>query len=154
MIWFIVNMIVLMGCTICYLDNEFFAWCKSMFLYERVRFVVLFMTILTDNNRFFVVKCRYKDQVGSCGPWARHVIFRSVADHVHEVQSFAVRSCVISEVISGSLFSEITQTLRGWPLYRQTRLRTKLEILSPCANAHYASATASACKTSQFKAFL
>jgi hypothetical protein len=149
MIWFIVNMIVLMGCTICYLDNEFFAWCKSMFLYEKVRFDVLFMTILTDNNRFFVVKCRYKEHLALTSHVLGTSSFAPLQITCMRFKVLPVRSCVISEVISGSLFCEITQTLRGvgpcidkpgcgqnWKFYRHVLTHITLPLTRPLAKLH------------------
>ena len=44
------------------------------------------MTILTDNSRFLLLNVDIEGRSGSFEPNTMHVIFRSAADHVHEVQ--------------------------------------------------------------------
>lgn len=83
-----------------------------MFLYERVRFYVLFMTILTDNYKFLLLNV----DIGNIWLFSRHVVFRSVSDNVHEVQVFTIYSCIISEVISGSLSARSRKRSRGGAL--------------------------------------
>jgi hypothetical protein len=134
------------------------------------------MSFLRGVNRCFCMK-RYdlmyflwQFSLTIIGILLLNVVIRNnlaLASHVLGTSSFALLqiTCMCSRFYNSllrHLWSDFREPFlrdhanaqRGGPLYRQTRLRTKLEILSPCANAHYASANASACKISHSNAFL
>jgi hypothetical protein len=102
----------------------------------------------------FVVKCRYREQIGSCEPGSMHVIFRFAADHVHKckVLQFAYASSL--GCFQGAFSARSRKRSGGGALCLKTRVSEKLKFLPPCASAHCALAVAKACKTSQSKAFL